>query len=134
MKILIAVVMLVAIVALWQYNQKVNAQSEQAALAAQNHKPFQPVGSRPLRPAVVTSPTAASQTTPTAASSQSATSQPAASTAPVIPRASQFTCDGRTHCSQMRSCEEATYFIQHCPNTKMDGNNDGVPCESQWCT
>jgi hypothetical protein len=42
-------------------------------------------------------------------------------------------CDGRTMCSQMTSCAEATYFIQHCPNTKMDGNNDGVPCERQWC-
>jgi hypothetical protein len=46
---------------------------------------------------------------------------------------SRFTCDGRTHCSQMTSCEEATWFINHCPGTKMDGNNDGVPCESQWC-
>jgi hypothetical protein len=45
----------------------------------------------------------------------------------------QFACDGRTHCSQMHSCAEATYFIKHCPNTKMDGNNDGVPCEQQWC-
>jgi predicted negative regulator of RcsB-dependent stress response len=45
-----------------------------------------------------------------------------------------FNCDGRTHCSQMHSCEEATYFLQHCPNVKMDGNNDGVPCEQQWCT
>lgn len=44
-----------------------------------------------------------------------------------------FRCDGRTYCSQMTSCEEATYFIEHCPNTKMDGNNDGVPCERQWC-
>ena len=42
-------------------------------------------------------------------------------------------CDGRTHCSHMRSCEEAKYFIQHCPNTQMDGDNDGVPCEQQWC-
>jgi cold shock CspA family protein len=42
-------------------------------------------------------------------------------------------CDGRTMCSQMHSCEEATYFIRNCPNTKMDGNNDGVPCEQQWC-
>lgn len=42
-------------------------------------------------------------------------------------------CDGRTHCSQMRSCAEATYFIQHCPNTQMDGDHDGVPCEQQWC-
>lgn len=49
------------------------------------------------------------------------------------PAAVQFSCDGRTHCSQMRSCAEATYFLQHCPNTKMDGNNDGVPCEKQWC-
>ena len=46
---------------------------------------------------------------------------------------SRFSCDGRTHCSQMTSCEEATYFINHCPGTRMDGNNDGVPCESQWC-
>jgi hypothetical protein len=44
-----------------------------------------------------------------------------------------FQCDGRTHCSQMTSCAEATFFIRNCPNTKMDGNNDGVPCEKQWC-
>ncbi len=42
-------------------------------------------------------------------------------------------CDGREHCSQMQSCAEAKYFIQHCPNTKMDGDNDGVPCEEPWC-
>jgi hypothetical protein len=46
---------------------------------------------------------------------------------------SPFKCDGRTMCPQMTSCAEATYFIKHCPNTKMDGNNDGVPCERQWC-
>lgn len=46
---------------------------------------------------------------------------------------SKFKCDGRTHCSQMNSCEEAIFFIQNCPNTKMDGNNDGIPCEKQWC-
>ena len=46
---------------------------------------------------------------------------------------SRFSCDGRTHCSQMTSCEEATWFINNCPGTQMDGNNDGVPCESQWC-
>lgn len=45
----------------------------------------------------------------------------------------KFECDGRQHCSQMKSCAEATYFIQHCPNTKMDGDRDGVPCERQWC-
>ncbi len=46
---------------------------------------------------------------------------------------SGFRCDGRQHCSQMTSCAEATYFSNNCPNTKMDGNNDGIPCEQQWC-
>lgn len=47
--------------------------------------------------------------------------------------ADRFTCDGRTYCSQMTSCAEATYFLRNCPGVKMDGNNDGVPCEKQWC-
>jgi hypothetical protein len=46
---------------------------------------------------------------------------------------SNFKCDGRTYCSQMTSCEEATFFLRNCPGVKMDGNNDGVPCEKQWC-
>lgn len=46
---------------------------------------------------------------------------------------SSFTCDGRVHCSQMTSCDESKYFVQHCPNVKMDGNHDGIPCEKQWC-
>jgi len=44
-----------------------------------------------------------------------------------------FKCDGRTYCSQMTSCAEATFFLKNCPGTKMDGDNDGIPCESQWC-
>jgi Excalibur calcium-binding domain len=52
----------------------------------------------------------------------------------VSPSADTFACDGRQYCSQMTSCAEATYFLQHCPNVKMDGGRrDGVPCESQWC-
>jgi len=44
-----------------------------------------------------------------------------------------FSCDGRTHCSQMTSCAEARYFLKHCPGAQMDGNGDGEPCEQQWC-
>ena len=63
-----------------------------------------------------------------------ATSTSVSAVKPVLTSpASSFTCDGRKHCSQMTSCAEATYFVQHCPNTKMDGNNDGIPCEQQWC-
>ena len=47
--------------------------------------------------------------------------------------AAAYPCDGRTYCSQMTSCEEATFFLRHCPGVKMDGNHDGVPCEKQWC-
>jgi excalibur calcium-binding domain-containing protein len=45
----------------------------------------------------------------------------------------QFNCDGRTYCSEMTSCAEASFFLQHCPGVKMDGNHDGIPCEQQWC-
>ena len=51
----------------------------------------------------------------------------------VTSESSSFKCDGRTHCSQMTSCEEATFFLRNCPNVQMDGDNDGIPCEQQWC-
>lgn len=56
-----------------------------------------------------------------------------ASPASSAPSPSQrFQCDGRQYCSQMGSYEEARFFIQHCPNTEMDGDGDGIPCESQF--
>ncbi|MDG2525946.1 excalibur calcium-binding domain-containing protein [Stenotrophomonas sp. HITSZ_GD] len=67
---------------------------------------------------------------------EDATETRAAAAAPLAAaqrRPSSFHCDGRTHCSQMTSCAEAKYFIRHCPNTQMDGDGDGVPCEQQWC-
>lgn len=59
----------------------------------------------------------------------------------------QYQCDGRKYCSQMTSCEEATWFLQNCAGVKLDGapphaspndpryrhEPDGVPCEAQWC-
>lgn len=50
------------------------------------------------------------------------------------PQVFSFKCDGRTYCSQMTSCSEATYFLSHCPDVKMDGDGDGIPCEEQWCS
>lgn len=55
------------------------------------------------------------------------------------PRASKpesrtsYTCDGRQHCSEMHSCQEARWFLQHCSGMKMDGDHDGIPCEDQLC-
>ena len=42
----------------------------------------------------------------------------------------RFQCDGRQYCSQMTSRAEAEYFVRNCPNTKMDGDHDGIPCEN----
>jgi endonuclease YncB( thermonuclease family) len=60
------------------------------------------------------------------------TTRPATPATPAV-QAATYRCDGRTRCSQMRSCDEAKFFLQHCPGVQMDGNRDGVPCESQWC-
>lgn len=46
---------------------------------------------------------------------------------------STYQCGGRTMCSQMTSCEEATWVLKNCPGTKMDGDGDGIPCEQQLC-
>ncbi|WPD21660.1 MAG: excalibur calcium-binding domain-containing protein [Candidatus Electrothrix scaldis] len=46
---------------------------------------------------------------------------------------SKYTCKGKTRCNEMRSCEEAKFYLKHCPGTKMDGDHDGIPCEDQWC-
>jgi cold shock CspA family protein len=47
---------------------------------------------------------------------------------------SQFRCEGKIYCSQMTSCDEAKFYLHNCPGTKIDSDNDGEPCESQWCT
>jgi cold shock CspA family protein len=45
-----------------------------------------------------------------------------------------FQCEsGKTHCSHMQSCEEATFYLKNCPTTQMDGDGDGIPCERQHC-
>jgi hypothetical protein len=53
------------------------------------------------------------------------TSRPQAPPSRTHPR-----CDGREYCGQMNSREEAVFFINNCPNTKMDGDRDGIPCEN----
>jgi len=73
-----------------------------------------------------TFPTSANSIFPSASFSTFANSS---FSSPNIPN-QQFSCDGRQHCSQMRSRTEAEFFLRNCPNTKMDGDRDGVPCEN----
>ena len=43
-----------------------------------------------------------------------------------------FQCEGKVYCSEMSSYEEALFYLNNCPGTKMDGDNDGEPCERQF--
>ena len=45
----------------------------------------------------------------------------------------RFACQGKQYCKQMSSCEEATFYLNNCPDVKIDGDGDGIPCEEQWC-
>jgi len=42
-------------------------------------------------------------------------------------------CLGKRTCSEMNSCEEAKFYMQNCPNTDLDPDGDGIPCESGVC-
>jgi Excalibur calcium-binding domain len=93
-------------------------------LNAERKKRVQAAGPAASRPAA---PPATST-----AGTESSRPEPVAATQ-AKPR-EQYRCDGRQHCSQMRSCDEAKYFLANCPGTKMDGDRDGIPCEDQWCS
>jgi cold shock CspA family protein len=65
--------------------------------------------------------------------STEAAAAPSSTATPTPTAEPAYRCDGRTHCSQMRSCADATAVLRHCPGTQMDGDGDGIPCEPQWC-
>ena len=62
-------------------------------------------------------------------------------TAPAAPRQSQAparvveapsgSCPSRRYCTQIGSCQEAQYYLANCSwGWRLDGDSDGVPCES----
>lgn len=42
--------------------------------------------------------------------------------------AADFSCGHKRHCSQMRSCDEAHFFLSHCGLSSLDKDGDGIPC------
>jgi endonuclease YncB( thermonuclease family) len=42
----------------------------------------------------------------------------------------KFKCGTKTKCSEMVSCDEAMFYLNECGLTRLDGDKDGVPCES----
>jgi len=43
---------------------------------------------------------------------------------------SKYVCGKKYYCSQMESCEEAMFYYTVCGLKRLDGDNDGVPCET----
>lgn len=41
-----------------------------------------------------------------------------------------FQCGAKTYCRQMVSCDEAKFHLESCMLTRLDGDEDGVPCET----
>lgn len=57
------------------------------------------------------------------------TPAPAAS-APAATASGGFSCAGKRYCREMTSCEEAKFYLTQCGIRSLDGNHDGVPCET----
>ena len=52
------------------------------------------------------------------------------SIAQAVDRPGNFTCQPQKTCGQMDSCEEAMFHLNTCGNMGLDGDGDGVPCQS----
>lgn len=39
-------------------------------------------------------------------------------------------CGSKRYCREMNSCEEAYHYLNQCGLSRIDGDGDGVPCES----
>ena len=44
--------------------------------------------------------------------------------------ASGLRCGGKRFCKEMSSCGEAKFYVENCGPRSLDGDRDGVPCES----
>jgi endonuclease YncB( thermonuclease family) len=43
---------------------------------------------------------------------------------------SGFSCGAKQYCREMTSCAEARFYLNQCGLSRLDGDRDGVPCES----
>lgn len=46
------------------------------------------------------------------------------------PSTSRYQCGAKRTCGQMESCEEARFHLTQCGLSRLDADDDGVPCES----
>jgi endonuclease YncB( thermonuclease family) len=41
-----------------------------------------------------------------------------------------FQCGSKRYCREMTSCKEAIFYLRNCGLSRLDGDNDGLPCSS----
>lgn len=47
------------------------------------------------------------------------------------PSAFAYSCDDAIpYCKEMRSCEQAKFYLNQCNAHRLDRDNDGIPCEN----
>jgi endonuclease YncB( thermonuclease family) len=51
-------------------------------------------------------------------------------TSPKTEAVADTQCGSKRYCREMTSCEEAKFYLQQCGRSSLDGNQDGVPCNS----
>lgn len=49
---------------------------------------------------------------------------------PKPPTRYKRSCGAKRHCSEMTSCAEARFYLRQCGVRSLDGDHDGIPCES----
>ena len=54
---------------------------------------------------------------------------PMHATVPSVRASEDYTCGSKRHCAQMRSCDEAYFYLSHCRVESLDRSGDGVPCK-----
>ncbi|WP_275944076.1 excalibur calcium-binding domain-containing protein [Azomonas macrocytogenes] len=69
----------------------------------------------------------------TTGKSKALSSAASGATTPVLATSSTsspYSCSPRKTCGQMTSCAEARYRLEQCGDHRIDGDNDGTPCEA----
>ena len=67
---------------------------------------------------------------PTTSTAPAASPVAPAVNAPKAAASGGFSCSGKRYCREMTSCEEAKFYLTQCGVGSLDGDKDGVPCES----
>lgn len=107
-------------------------QAEDAAFERSREEPYQ----IPTEPAPEVGADKPEQGSVTSDASTSETSdEPQTNPAPITPLPDvipepAYTCGAKRYCTQMNSCEEATYHYEQCGLSRLDGDSDGMPCEN----